>query len=101
VKVAREMALEHVLRLLKEPTYDPVADKKLLRGAITFRNLMERYYADPENQKKKSAYTTRRLIENNVVPKWGDTVADQITRTDAKSLLNSFNRPNMRNYIRP
>jgi integrase len=81
------------------PNYDPVAERKLSRGAIKFRELKERYYADPKNQKKKSHDYTKRLIENHVVKKWGDMVADQITCSDARNLLSSFNRPNMKKHI--
>jgi integrase len=100
VNDARAIALEHGRKLLLDPRYDPVAERKLLRGAITFRDLKERYYADPVNQNKKSSNYTKRLIENNVVPKWGDMVADQITRSDARNLLSSFNRPMMKQHVK-
>jgi len=98
---ARAVALGLARRLLLEPGFDPAAERKANRGAVTFAELCTRYVEEYARKKNKSWKHSAGLIENHAIPVIGDLAAAEITKPDVKRLLAKYDEtPSMKEHVR-
>jgi hypothetical protein len=93
---ARTMACKIMLRV--GAGEDPQAERRAERDAGTFADLATRY-ANYAKKKNKSWEQTNVLIKNYLLPKWGELLAADIKRSDAKALMASITAPIAANQI--
>ncbi|HEV2173827.1 MAG TPA: integrase arm-type DNA-binding domain-containing protein, partial [Nitrospira sp.] len=90
---AREEAMS--LRVDINNGHDPVAERKAERdarmSAPTFKALADAYMEDVETQKRASSqYEDRRMLNKNILPKFGGRRLREITRDEIAKLRDSM-----------
>jgi integrase len=85
---AREKALE--TSLAAKRGQDPAAEKQGHREASSFTSLAEQYLEKHAKRKKRSWREDARVIEKELLPKWGGRKACDIRRHDVHALLDGI-----------
>jgi integrase len=82
---ARKMAAELMLRVIKGE--DVAAEKQAERGTGTFAELAHRYVEQYAKKRNKSWQQADKLVRRNLLPTWGNLIAQTISRADVRSLM--------------
>jgi integrase len=82
---ARKLAA-HVLNEVFDGK-DPAAEKRAARSADTFAELSERYLNEYAKRKNKSWKQAEKLVNRNLLPRWGKLPAATITKADVKAMM--------------
>jgi integrase len=79
---------------------DPAAERKAERGAGTFGELADRYLEQYAKKNNKSwRWTREKVVEPNVLPRWGKLDAKSIARSDVRALVARVEAPSMANQV--
>ena len=84
---ARELAREAQRSVAKGG--DPVAEKRAAREVLTFGALAERYIEDHAKPNKRSWAEDQRQLDANLLPKWKNRPAAEVTAEDLLNVLNA------------
>ena len=84
---ARELAREAQRSVAKGG--DPVAEKRAAREVLTFGELAERYIEDHAKPNKRSWAEDQRQLDANLLPKWKNRPAAEVTAEDLLTVLNA------------
>ena len=84
---ARELAREAQRKVAKGG--DPVAEKRAAREVLSFAELAERYIEDHAKPNKRSWAEDQRQLEANLLPKWKNRPAAEVTAEDLLIVLNA------------
>ncbi len=92
---ARKLAAELMLRVIKGE--DPAAEKRAERGTGTFAELANRYVEEHAKKRNKSWQQAEALVRRNLLPSWGNLIAQSITRSDVRAVMGKIASPTTAN----
>jgi hypothetical protein len=72
---------------------DPAAEKKAQRPGGTFAELAADYFERYAKKNNKSWPQSAKVVQRNLIPRWGKLQADGITRADVKALIGRITAP--------
>ena len=99
LSTARELAQEALLSVIRGG--DPAADKRAKRGALSFGQLVERYFEEHAKKRNKSWKQSHYLLRKFVLPAWKDLRAEDIRRSDTRALVGGLTGPALaRTYLK-
>lgn len=67
---------------------------------LTFGELANRFITEYAEPRLRGAQEIRRMLDRHVIPTWGNRIASEITKSDARELLAQIKRPGAQRAVR-
>ena len=87
------MAAETMLHVARGN--DPVAEKRAQRSSGTFADLVQRYLDEHAKKNNRSWRQADALVRRFALPRWRDSQAASISRTDVKTMMSTIEKPSV------
>jgi integrase len=92
---ARKLAAKLMLEVIQGK--DPAAEKRAERSTGTFAEMAHRYVEEHAKKRNKSWQQAEALVRRNLLPSWGNLIAQSLTRADVRAAMAKIASPTVAN----